>query len=155
MRLGYCIECDPRDLREAGAEAVYADTATSDRAERACAIRDLRPGDVLMILARKHLGRGREIPYIEGLVAQAGATIEVVELPEPARPPARKPGPSAQFAPDYEQERRLRHYWHGPFKAAEAITQAEAIMGRPINRATLNRHLGPRSAPRPWINKEG
>lgn len=154
MKIGYCINCDPRDLREAGAKTVYADTKSSDRAERACAIRDLRAGDVLLILARKDLGRGREIPYIEGLVTQAGATIEIVDTPDPPRPPARKPGPAPLFSPDAEQERRLRHYWHGPFKAAEALRQAEAIMGRPINRATLNRHLGARSKPRPWINKE-
>lgn len=154
MKLGYCIDCDPQVLRDAGAERVYADTSASNRAERACLISDMRDGDVLMILARKHLGHGREIPYIEGLVRQAGATIKVVDIPAPPRAPARKPGPAPLFAPDFEQERRLRHYWHGPFQAAEALRQAEEIMGRPINRATLNRHLGVRSKPRPWINEE-
>jgi len=147
---GYGIDRDPAQLRALGAERIWIDTATSDRAERAAlwgvAMRD---GDTILILSRADLGHGREIPRFEGLAEAAGVTVRVVETPKPARLP---PGPAPTFRPDAEQERRIRHYWHGPFKPAEALRIATEEMGYPVGRAALNRHLGPRGRPKPWIN---
>lgn len=152
MKIGYAIDCDPKALREAGAERVWIDTRDSERAERADLFSTgLRRGDVLLLLSRGHLGHGREVPRFEAIAAEMGVTISIVEVEKPA---PLKPGPAPDFAPDYAQERRIRHYWHGPFKRSEAIRQAADIMGRPVTAASLNRHLGPRSKPRPWINRE-
>lgn len=159
MILGYGYERDPADLRAQGAERVWIDTAKSERQERSDLIQvALRRNDVVVILARGDLGQGREIPMIEGMIAERGGTIRVVEVAKPAPLP---PGPAPSFRPTFDQERRLRHYWHGPFKAAAALSQACEVMGRPdtdVERArmrnALNKHLGTRRAPRPWINEQ-
>ncbi len=152
MKLGYCYNCDPRDLTEAGADRLYADHAKSDRSERAFCIQDLREGDELILLRRADLGVGKEIPRFEQQVADLGATITIVDL-ESTRPLARKPGPSRDFQPDYRQETRIRNFWHGPFKRSVALAEISKEMGREITANTLNKHLGPRSKPGPWINK--
>ena len=154
---GYGYERDPDDLRAQGAEKLWVDTAKSDRQERTDLINvAMRRGDEIVILARGDLGHGREIPMIEAMIAERGVTVRVADVPKPAPLP---PGPAPSFRPTYEQERRLRHYWHGPFRARDALAQACDIMGRPdteIERArmrnALNKHLGTRRAPKPWIN---
>lgn len=150
MILGYGIDRDPAQLRDLGAEKVWIDLKNSDRAERAALFGvAMRRGDTILILSRADLGHGREIPRFEALAAEKGVTIRVVETPKPARLP---PGPAPTFRPDAEQERRIRHYWHGPFKPGEALRIATEEMGYPVGRAALNRHLGPRGKPKPPIN---
>ena len=152
MIIGYGIDCDPAALRAQGAERVWIDTNGSERAERAALFSDgMCRGDTLLLLSRSHLGRGREIPRFEAMAAEMGVAIRIVET---AKPAPLKPGPAPSFVPTHEQERRIRHYWHGPFKRSEAVRQAADIMGQRVSVASLNRHLGPRSKPRPWINKE-
>lgn len=160
MKLGYGKSRDdaearalPEALRKAGAERVYVDTRKSYPAERDALFEDLREGDCVLLLKRAHLGVGREIPRLEAIIADRGCAIEIPE-PEPAIP--RKPGPAPRFSPDYEQERVCRHYWHGPFRRRDAVAKCSEVMGQTVTANSLNRHLGPRSKPSPWINsKEG
>ena len=149
---GYGIDRDPAQLRDLGAEKVWIDVKNGDRAERAALFGvAVRQGDTILLLSRSDLGHGREIPRFEAVAAEKGVTIRVVETPKPARLP---PGPAPTFRPSYEQDRRIRHYWHGPFKRAEALRIASQEMGYAVGAAALNRHLGPRSKPKPkpWIN---
>ena len=152
MIIGYGIDCDPTALRTHGAERVWVDTSRSERAERAALFSaGLQRGDTLLLLSRAHLGRGREIPRFEALAADMGVTIRIAQI---AKPAPLKPGPAPSFVPTRQQELRIRHYWHGPFKRSEAVRQAGEIMGGRVSVSSLNRHLGPRSKPRPLINKE-
>lgn len=154
MKHGYGMNRNPVDLRKIGAEKTWIDYGGSKRAERARLVElGVREGDVVLMLSRSDLGRGREIERFEKLIADAGGLIEIVELPEAADQPRGKPGPSPTFAPNYDQERVCRHYWHGPFQPAEVLRQASDVMGFPVSRAMLNKHIGPRSSPRPWINE--
>lgn len=156
---GYGYERDPDDLRAQGADKLWIDTAKSDWQERTDLINvAMRRGDEIVILARGDLGHGREIPMIEAMIAERGVTVRIAEVPAPA--PLR-PGPAPSFRPTFHQERRLRHYWHGPFKASAALAQACEIMERPDTEAerkrlrnAMNKHLGTRRAPRPWINEQ-
>lgn len=156
---GYGINRDPDDLRQQGAEKLWIDTDTSGRQERTDLINvALRDGDTVIVLARADLGHGREIPMIEDILARKGVTVRVADLPKPA---PRPPGPAPSFRPTLKQERRLRHYWHGPFRARDALSQACEIMGREDTdaerarlRNALNKHLGTRRAPKPWINRQ-
>lgn len=152
MNHGYGIERDPAQLRALGADKVWIDVKNSDRAERAALFSvAMRRGDTILLLSRADLGHGREIPRFEALAEEKGISIRVVETPKPARLP---PGPAPTFRPSYAQERRIRHYWHGPFKRAEALRIASQEMGYSVGPAALNRHLGVRSKPKPWINTQ-
>lgn len=159
MKLGYAYAADKsaaqglyNDLISMGAERAYVDYKGSNRTERASCFsaQDCRPGDVIILLDRKHLGNGREGLRLEAIAADLGATIEIKA---PEKPSRQKPGPALKFAPNYEQERAVRHYWHGPFLRRTALELASKEMGRPITAAMLNRSLGPRSRPKPWINE--
>lgn len=146
MKLGYGYNRDPYALRQAGADRVWIDTNGSGRMERADLFTSgLRRGSVLILLSRSDLGVGKEIPRFEALAEQIGASIEVHE---PAKPSRLKPGPAPAFQPSGEQRARISHYWHGPFKASEALRQASEIMGQEVTRNSLNRALGPRSKPK-------
>ena len=158
MIFGYAYSDDPDEvralpdeLRAHGADRVFVDHAKSGRAEREGLFRPsgLREGNVLLLLSRSHLGRGREIARFEAIVAERGASIRI---PEKAVPIPKKPGPAPRFRPDYDQERRIRHYWHGPYTRQEALRQAAEVMGHRVPVAALNRYLGPRSKPKAWIN---
>jgi hypothetical protein len=140
------------DLVAVGAERAWVDYRGSDRAERADLFGGpaLRRGSVVVLLSRSQLGYGKEAGRFEAMAAAKGATIEVRE---PAKPSRSKPGPSRAFQPTYDQEREIRHYWHGPFKRAVAVQRAREVMGYEVSVASLNRHLGPRSIPREWINE--
>ncbi len=142
MKIGYAIDRDPAALRAIGATRIYVDTRTSERAERAALFATLRPGDVIILLSRSDLGHGREIGRFERLAGDRGATFDVRETGKPTPIRGRQ---SPRFDPSPEQERRIRHYWHGPFKASEALRQASDIMGFPVTRNHLNRRLGARS----------
>lgn len=141
------MDCDPIALRKAGAERVWIDTPKSDRMERADLFTaGLRPGDVLVLLSRSDLGRGREIERFEALAEKMGVAIEIVP---PDSPPQRlKPGPAPRFQPTDQERARVAHYWHGPFKRSEALRQAREIMGFEVTASVLNKVLGPRSKPR-------
>lgn len=142
MKIGYGYNRDPYALRQAGAERVWIDTKGSNRMERADLFAaGLRRGSTLILLSRSDLGVGKEIHRFEALAEQIGATIEIHE---PQKPSRLKPGPAPAFQPTPEQRARIAHYWHGPFKASEALRQASKIMGREVNRNQLNRALGPR-----------
>lgn len=139
------------DLRQIGAKQTWVDFPGSNRAERAdLFVQGIRSKDVLLLLQRKDLGDGKEIARFEEMVKAKGATIEIKAPEAPSR---QRPGPqTALGAITYDQERRIRHYWHGPFKAQVAIEKACEVLGRDVTRNMLNRQLGPRSKPKPWIN---
>ena len=142
MKIGYGMNRDPQALREVGADRVYVDHKGSDRRERTALFTSgLRAGNVLLLLSRSDLGRGREIERFEALASDAGVQIQVVELPPPTR---LKPGPKPRFQPTPEQRARCEHWWYGPFRRADALAAIKEIMGREVAVSQLNRHLGPR-----------
>lgn len=126
---------------------MWIDTKKSERMERADLFtQGIRKGDVIILLSRSDLGRGREIERFEALAEKLGATIQVVAPEkEPEKP---KPGPVPYFQPTEQQRARIAHYWHGPFKRSEALRIASEIMGREITASVLNKALGPRSKPK-------
>lgn len=143
-------EARREDLLDLGAERVWVDYPGSNREERAALFENgLRRGTTLLLLRRADLGAGREPERFEALAADKGAIIEVRT---PEKPSRAKPGPAPKFFPDYRQERRIRHYWHGPFSPKAALDVAQEEMGFEVSRNMLNKHLGVRSRPKPWIN---
>jgi hypothetical protein len=141
VKFGYGINRTIAELEKAGAERCYIDHDGSRRTERNQLFADLRKGDVVILLARGDLGRGREIERLEALIADAGAKVEAKEPPEGARKP---PGPKPKFNPTPEEHRRVQHYWQGHLSRPEARRQIEKIMGMPVSDSQLNRHIGPR-----------
>lgn len=154
MRIGYAYAATkdearalPAALRAVGADRAWIDFRTRD--ERAALFaRDpdgkgvaLRPGDVLVVLKRAHLGVSKEILRFEALAADMGVTIEVAA---PDAPTPRKPGPAPTFPRTQEEERIARHWWQGPFRRADALREIEQRIGRRLTSAQLNKHIGPR-----------
>lgn len=141
MKCGYGYECEPEALRKAGAERCWIDHAKSGRAERARLFgpHGLRSGDVLLLLDRGDLGKGKEIRRFEDMASRIGATMEIAEAaPKTRLRPGRKPG----FDPTPEQLKRCRHWWQGPFRRADALREIAQIMGRPVSPDQLNRRVG-------------
>lgn len=158
MKIGYGRSRDaaearalPEALRKAGAERFYVDTPDSYPAERDAMFRDLRPGDNVLLLSRSHIGIGKEIGRLTGYLERQGVDVRVDLAPHQ---PKRKPGPPPRFAPDRAQEEVCRHYWHGPFRRRDAVAKCSSVMGYDVTVNSLNRYLGPRSKPTPWINEE-
>lgn len=152
-KIGYCINCDARDLYELGCERVYADTSASERHERTEAFRAIREGDTLTLLSRSHMGKGKEVPRLIALAERMGVTVEIHD-DKPVRTVKRKPGPPSTHSLNYAQERRVRHYWHGTQKRSVAMRLIEEAVGAPVSVHWLNRKIGPRSKPRPWMNEK-
>lgn len=141
MKLGYGFEREPEALRKAGAERCWIDHAHSGRAERARLFgpHGLRNGDVLVLLDRGDLGKGKEIARFEAMAQAFGVTVEIAETAAKDRlKPGRKPG----FDPTPDQVERCRHWWQGPFRRADALREIEHIMGRPVSPDQLNRRVG-------------
>lgn len=141
MKLGYGFEREPEALRKAGAERCWIDHANSGRAERARLFgpHGLRDGDVLVLLDRGDLGKGKEIARFEAMAEAVGVTVEIAESAGKDR---LKPGRKSGFNPTPEEAERCRHWWQGPFRRADALREIEQIMGRPVSPDQLNRRVG-------------
>lgn len=143
MIFGYGYKREAADLRAAGAEKVYLDGEKTKRLERRDMLRDLRDGDVIILLAKADLGAVGEIVRLREMIREAGATIEIAE-----RPAKRRQRPH-YFIPTPEQAEQIKALWRdltvpGPY----ALERASEIMGRPITRNQLNHAFGTRGAGR-------
>lgn len=94
MKIGYGYCRNDADLRAAGAEKVYLDGKKTMREDRELMLRELREGDVVLLLRPGDLGAGKGLAAIKQIIADRGCTIEVSEMKDPPR----KPGPKPKIA---------------------------------------------------------
>lgn len=151
MRFGYGYmrrEADFAHL-DVDKEKLFIDGENTERLERAAMLNGgLRPGDVLVLLARGDLGPGKKANEIAQLVADLGATIEINEVIRPRG----RPGPKPKWEPT--DDARFRRLWKdrtldGPYVIRLACEDAGVPAteeNRELFRGRLNRRYGTRKA---------
>ncbi len=143
MKTGYGYRRDCQPLLDAGAEKCYIDGAKTERMERMDCLRDLRKGDVLILLTLADLGAPRERENLLAEIKRRGATVEVAGVAAPRREVKHA------FNPTPEQAKQIAALWHdvtvpGPY----ALRRAAKIYDGEVDRNALNYRFGARTKPK-------
>lgn len=128
-----------------GAEKVFADWRGTGRAELTAMLDagGLRKGDVLCVRAVGDLGKGGEAKRIQKMVADIGATIEVLPAAE-----VRQRGRPPRMSPTGDQKEHLCRLWYSPAPLSHVLMRASDIMGQDVKRDQLYYICGPRDGSR-------
>jgi hypothetical protein len=143
MKIGYGYRRDCQPLRDAGADRCYIDGKNTERMERMDCIRDLREGDVLILLTLADLGAPKERQNLQAEIERRGASIEILGIE------ARKREGKEAFNPTPEQAKKIAMLWHdvtvpGPY----ALRRAAEIYKGDVSRNALNYRFGTRTKPK-------
>ena len=131
-----------------GVPRLFLDDSKSNRADLVAMLSTgIRKGHTVVVLALGDLGKGFAIATTKKAIADAGASLDVIEAPTPE---PRKRGPKPRFAPTPEQRAELVRYWHNPtfYPGPYALGKCRKVMGDWLQRYHLNGHLGPRNKPK-------
>lgn len=148
MRIGYGFGRTSEDFARAKVERLYLDTAFTDRSERTDLLqRDMRAGDVVVLLAAGDLGQGTDLRAVRRRLKAAGVTVEVLE----AEKQRKQRGRPAKFNPTPDQDEQIRKLWYmdGIYMMKHVIQRAEEIYGKPVTRNQLDHRYGPRDGSMP------
>jgi hypothetical protein len=139
MKMFYGYKRAPKDA-PADCEKVWLDDAKTGRQERGDMMLSLSDGDIVVVLAQSDLGRGAEVKAIVAGIEAAGASLSVGP---PEVIPAQR-GRPPMFAPDPEQDRKIRALYHSYNVMSYVLDRASAIMGWPVQAHHLKRRYGNR-----------
>ena len=147
MRLGYGYERAESLFKDLDCDEILIDTEATHRVERASLFDSgkIRSGDTLVLLALGDFGQGFGLAKFQAMLADIGATIEVI----PPEKVAGIRGRPSTFNPDPTQDDQIKALWHSvPHTLAYVLKRAGEIMGHDVKRHQLSHRYKRRNGKR-------
>ena len=143
MKVGYGYNRHPKDFAPYECERLYIDDSTTERQEREdmlAALGNAVMEDTLVLLQRRDIGGGQEIPRILQELADMNVTVEVIDFV----PEKKRTGRPRVFDPTDEQAVKLERLWRSVMPLNHILRRASEIAGFQVKRHQMIYRFGPR-----------